>query len=93
MKCEQTLCNLNKNLEIVQFANMLGLKLSSSLLWGVVINFLNQHDTIEELDQRIKAGECRVVTDKLELNPLKTGQQSKQKSLLNLMREFQVTRQ
>ena len=39
----------------------------SNLLLGGVINILNQHDTIEEMDRRIKAVESLNLTDKLRI--------------------------
>ena len=69
----------------------------SNLLLGGIINILHQHDTVEELDRRIKSLEEMMLTDKLRIELLenwiqnqaeeikKIGEKSTEDSLENLI--------
>ena len=58
----------------------------SNLLLGGVLNILHQHDTIEEMDERIKAVEQITLTDKLRIESLENWT-IKQADELNLVKE------
>ena len=56
----------------------------SNLLLGGIINILNQHDTIDDLDERIKAVENMTLTDKLRIESFEDWAQKQAKNINNL---------
>ena len=56
----------------------------SNLLLGGVINILNQHDTIEEMDRRIKAVESSNLTDKLRIEFFEDWTMKQSENIINL---------
>ena len=56
----------------------------SNLLLGGVINILHQHDTIDEMDERIKSVEQIITTDKLRIELLENWTKKQAEELKNL---------